>query len=928
MNVLLRRKSFQPLLSGSLGLAVALISACATTPTAPAPSGDIAAAVQNPDRLLVVDCLLPAKVKQLGQKLTYLAPRRAIRTTQSDCGIRGGEYTAYDRANYATALKIWLPQAQEGDPEAQTYVGEIYEKGLGIQADYILAAAWYRKAAAQGFSRAMINLGYLYESGLGVEANVVEAMNWYRKASGLSDAELEYVSSIERAKRVAAAEETERLRGEVGNLQQQLEEAQRQLQQKQSSLSSERQRAQRLRAQLKVEKERLAVAGSAVGAGLENAKLKTDLKGSEAERQRLQQELVAEKKRVAQLETSLAGQQSKVTATEKALASSRAALAQASEQMADGEKNNQLSAAQLKQLQTEKSQQASEVARLESELQRQRADFEKDKAELNQNLQQSRAEQQRLQGQLSAAQLAGADKGKLQQQVTSVSTRNSELEAALAASDKRVAALEKELAEASYESDEAQASQELAAAKGKSASLQQQLADSRSEQARLQQSLAQAQVGGAAQQSRIAELEAELAQSEASISTQEQEIAALKDKTKAAAPVKEVAAAKVVATVNKGPAIEILDPPVATTRSIPTAFVPAGASDVEVIGKISSALDLLTFKINGEKQAVNDAGIFQISRRVSGKEIPMDMLAIDKNGEKSELKFMLMPQQAAATASSPSPKKSISALSGVDFGEYYALVIGNQEYEQISNLKTPVNDARRIAQILKTKYGYTTKLLVNANRYQILSAMNEMRENLTENDNLLIYYAGHGELDSVNLRGFWLPVDAEPENSANWISNVAITDMLNIMSAKHVMVVADSCYSGSLTRSSIARLQGGMSAEKKKRWYSMMSAARTRTVLTSGGVKPVLDSGGGAHSVFAKAFIDTLNNNEQILEGYQLYRSVQKRVKALTKKLKVEQDPQYAPLKFAGHEAGEYLFLPSSAQSKLDQNDSRYLALN
>ena len=109
-----------------------------------------------------------------------------------------------------------------------------------------------------------------------------------------------------------------------------------------------------------------------------------------------------------------------------------------------------------------------------------------------------------------------------------------------------------------------------------------------------------------------------------------------------------------------------------------------------------------------------------------------------------------------------------------------------------------------------------------------------------------------------------------------------------------------------------------MSAEKKKRWYSMMSAARTRTVLTSGGVKPVLDSGGGEHSVFAKAFIDTLNGNEQILEGYQLYRAVQQKVKAQTKKLKVEQDPQYAPLKFAGHEAGEFLFLPRAARASSD----------
>ena len=61
--------------------------------------------------------------------MTYLSPQRAVKTTGSDCEIRGGEYVAYDRANYATALLVWQPPADQGDPKAQTYVGEIFEKG-------------------------------------------------------------------------------------------------------------------------------------------------------------------------------------------------------------------------------------------------------------------------------------------------------------------------------------------------------------------------------------------------------------------------------------------------------------------------------------------------------------------------------------------------------------------------------------------------------------------------------------------------------------------------------------------------------------------------------------------------------------------------------------------------------------------------------
>jgi hypothetical protein len=68
----------------------------------------------------------------LGRSLVYLARRRPVKTSAQDCEIRGGEYVSYDRSDSATALKIWLRQAREGDKVAQTYVGEIYETGLGF----------------------------------------------------------------------------------------------------------------------------------------------------------------------------------------------------------------------------------------------------------------------------------------------------------------------------------------------------------------------------------------------------------------------------------------------------------------------------------------------------------------------------------------------------------------------------------------------------------------------------------------------------------------------------------------------------------------------------------------------------------------------------------------------------------------------------
>ena len=141
---------------------------------------------ERAEEFLPVDCLLPGAVRKLGGKMTYVTQRRPIKTVAVDCEIRGGEYVAYDRADYGTSMRIWLPLAESGDPKAQNYVGEIYEKGLGVDPNYTLAAQWYLKSAEQKFRAAQINLGQLYERGQGVEQSAAMAAQWYEKASGLS----------------------------------------------------------------------------------------------------------------------------------------------------------------------------------------------------------------------------------------------------------------------------------------------------------------------------------------------------------------------------------------------------------------------------------------------------------------------------------------------------------------------------------------------------------------------------------------------------------------------------------------------------------------------------------------------------------------------------------------------------------------------
>ncbi len=238
------------------------------------------------------------------------------------------------------------------------------------------------------------------------------------------------------------------------------------------------------------------------------------------------------------------------------------------------------------------------------------------------------------------------------------------------------------------------------------------------------------------------------------------------------------------------------------------------------------------------------------------------------------------------------------------FGRYYALVIGNTAYQHLEPLETPVNDASVVADLLRRDYGFEVELMLNVTRDQLVSALNRLRRDLTPNDNLLIYYAGHGILDEITDTGYWLPVDADKDDDTRWVANSTITRHVRGMAAKHVMVVADSCYSGTLTRGIEAGLSSGAEREA---WLARMAQKRSRTALTSGGLEPVTDSGGHGHSVFARQFIEALRDNDQILDGQRLYQAIKQNVV-----LNADQTPSYNDIRKAGHENGDFLFVPKT----------------
>lgn len=535
------------LLRAALVLAPALlVIASAAAPPASEKAAATKGMVKRSD-LEIVDCLLPGQVRQLGNS-SFLSQRRPIRTTTAECSIRGGEYVAYDRADLKSALRIWMQTAEGGDPEAQTNVGEIYERGLGVAPDYVSAATWYQKAADKGFSRALFNLGTMYEQGLGVPQDQLKALNLYRQAWGLAEDNIIFASAAQR--------EQDELRKELAE--------------------------------------------------------------------------------------------------------------------AISEKDSQL--------------------------------------------------------------------GLLQKQLKDMQDKLAKQPAAEKTADnsKEVDALKKWIAQ--LESERRKSTERLA--------------------------------------------------------------------------------------------------------GIPKTRTPSGTTELTPVP----------------------------------------------------------------------PTADERTLAGMNFGRYYAIVIGNQNYQQIESLQTPKYDAARAARILADKYGFTVQILDDANDITMLKTINDLNAVLKPEDNVLIYYAGHGtRLKSGAFEsGYWLPVNADaPPEDRFWIPNEQITGHLGRLTARRVLVVADSCYSGLLsTDPSYLFLNDKVSYSKEYIKYKLPK--RARLLLSSGGDKPVLDEGSGGNSVFARAFLDELEANQGIMSSPELFSRIRKRVEVAAAKNKFVQTPEFKSIKGAGHEVGDFFFVPRS----------------
>jgi uncharacterized caspase-like protein len=244
----------------------------------------------------------------------------------------------------------------------------------------------------------------------------------------------------------------------------------------------------------------------------------------------------------------------------------------------------------------------------------------------------------------------------------------------------------------------------------------------------------------------------------------------------------------------------------------------------------------------------------------------------------------------------------------VELGPYYALVIGNNNYQYLPKLQTAVGDAKAVAKILEQTYGFKVKLILDATRNDIYGAMNEYRRTLDDKSNLLIYYAGHGSEDQDNREAYWLPVDAQPDNNVNWISADDITADLRAMHARHVLIISDSCYSGAISQNTRGA-EVAITPRERAAYLLRVLSSKSRTLMASGGKEPVADSGDDEHSVFAGALLRGLSQMQQNeFTADDLFEQFLPAVAGRS-----PQTPHYSFISNSGHEYGDFVFSKQSS---------------
>lgn len=342
--------------------------------------------------------------------------------------------------------------------------------------------------------------------------------------------------------------------------------------------------------------------------------------------------------------------------------------------------------------------------------------------------------------------------------------------------------------------------------------------------------------------------------------------------------------------------IVIDSPTVAATRGATRV----STTQLAIAGRVLSPQRPRAVQVNNQEARLNPDGSFVAQVPIERGENRITVVAWLAQDEFIPAAFTVVG----------TPNDELGAI-----GQRYALVIGIQNYQDtnFSRLSTPHDDANAVAQLLERRYGFTLQLptagggsrpllLRDAGKQEMERTLSALRHVLRPEDSLLIYFAGHGVYEKETRKAYWLPVDAEQEEPSTWLDAETVAVAIQRLNVRHVLVVADSCFAGAVQlRSAEAGVSG---SQDRQNFLTQRMTRPSRQYMTAGANEPVLDGGGGGHSIFARSFLDALRNAKQPLTASELYAN------HLAPEVggQARQQPQLSQMK--EHDGGDLVFFP------------------
>lgn len=310
--------------------------------------------------------------------------------------------------------------------------------------------------------------------------------------------------------------------------------------------------------------------------------------------------------------------------------------------------------------------------------------------------------------------------------------------------------------------------------------------------------------------------------------------------------------------------------------------------ELNLIGRAIDESSIASVIINSEISEITETGMFSRMLLLEPGENIITIIVLDNKNNSLQNKFLV-----EYTPPEPTLAEIVEEES-----KYYGFIIGIDNYDDpaILPLDNPITDAEKIYEILTGEYIFekeNVKLIKDARRRDIVNALDEFADLITPNDNLLIFYAGHGWWDEEANIGYWLPSDARRNSKADWFRNSTLVDYLKEIKSKHTLLITDACFGGSIFKSRSAFPEAEKAIQKL---YELPS----RKAMTSGTTEEVPD-----RSSFIKFLCERLTDNtEKYLSSEQLFSSI--RIAVINNSDAV---PQYGEIKNVGDQGGEFIFI-------------------